>query len=247
MPKKQIFGSIIILVVLCFVCMFIYDEFKDRKDDRKILLLTDTGKSQLILYYNDNENNNYYLYGLNEVVVDYGDRTLELDKALEARQISINDIYSIIGEDHKISYDDGGSVKINNDKISFLQCNTLDGNKDYYFGPSNMEYREGFCKNSPYVCSFTKTYLILDICNSNNENYVYLTLRMFQDEEIVTVRVDKSLINNILEDNYYEFEFASLGSSDLNDIKSVFENHKLISINATDKIESEQINDNVCK
>ena len=32
MPKKQIFGSIIILIVLSLICMFIYDEFKDEKN-----------------------------------------------------------------------------------------------------------------------------------------------------------------------------------------------------------------------
>lgn len=247
MPKKQIFGSIIMLIILSFICMFIYDEFKDRKDDRKISLLTDTGKNQLVLYYSDNENNNYYLYGLKSITVDYGDRTLELNKALEARQISISDIYNIIGEDNKISYDDGGSVKISNGKISFLQCNTLDGNKDYYFGPSNMEYREGFCNNSPYICLFTKTYLILDISNSNDSKYVYVTVRNSQDEEVVTAKTDEYILKDVSEDEYYEFTFASTGKSISDKNKAIFENNKLISVVKTDKANSEYVNEKICK
>ena len=94
--------------------MFIYNEFKDSKDDRQTKLINEVGREQLSLFYTDKDNNNYYLYGLNKITVDYGDRTLELNKALEAKQISINDIYNIIGEDNKVIYKDGGSIKINN-------------------------------------------------------------------------------------------------------------------------------------
>ena len=62
--------------------MFIYNEFKDRKDDRQTKLINEVGKEQLSLFYTDKDNNNYYLYGLNKITVDYGDRTLELNKAL---------------------------------------------------------------------------------------------------------------------------------------------------------------------
>ena len=39
MPKKQIFGSIIILIVLSLICMFIYDEFKDEKNNHQKKLI----------------------------------------------------------------------------------------------------------------------------------------------------------------------------------------------------------------
>ena len=227
--------------------MFIYDEFKDRKDDRQTKLINEVGREQLSLFYTDKDNNNYYLYGLNKITVDYRDRTLELNKALEAKQISINDIYNIIGEDNKVIYKDGGSIKINNKDLSLIQCHTTNGNNDYYFGLSNMEYREGFCKDDPYICSFTKTYLILDIRDSNDNKYVYVTVRAFQDEEVVTAKVEKYLLKDAVEDKYYEFTFGSVGKSKNETAKAIFENNKLINVVETDKVGLEQINDKICK
>ena len=53
MPKKQIFGSIIILIVLSLICMFIYDEFKDEKNNHQKKLIVEKGGSKLSLYYTD--------------------------------------------------------------------------------------------------------------------------------------------------------------------------------------------------
>ena len=112
MPKKQIFGSIIILIVLSLICMFIYDEFKDEKNNHQKKLIVEKGGSKLSLYYTD-KNHHYYVYGLRKIIVDYGDHDLELDKALEAKQITIDEVIHLIGNDNKLSYGDGGSIKIN--------------------------------------------------------------------------------------------------------------------------------------
>ena len=212
MPKKQIFGSIIILIVLSLICMFIYDEFKDEKNNHQKKLIVEKGGSKLSLYYTD-KNHHYYVYGLRKIIVDYGDHDLELDKALEAKQITIDEVIHLIGNDNKLSYGDGGSIKINNQDISLLQCHTTNGNRDYYFGPSNMVKKEGFCQEEAYICTFTKTYLVRDITESNDSKYIYLTLRAFQDEEVFTVKVKKSLNPEIEEGKSYEFTFASIGNS----------------------------------
>lgn len=39
--------------------------------------------------------------------------------------------------------------------------------------------------------TFIKTYNILNMIDSNDENYIYLTIRQFQEEEIKTVKVEK--------------------------------------------------------
>lgn len=249
MPKKQIFGSIIILILLSFICMFIYDEFKDTKNERKTKLIVEKGINKLSLYYTDTTGRNYYLYGLNKITVDYGDRSLELNKALEAKQFTMDDVIKLIGKENEISSLNGDFTKINNQNISLLMCQTIgeESNQDYYFGPSDMEKREGFCKAEPYICSFTKTYFVLDVSESNDDKYVYLTLRMFQDEEVVTVKVEKNLVVDMLEDQAYEFQFTSIGNSQQEDIQSIFKNHKLISIQATDRVGLDQINDNVCQ
>lgn len=247
MPKRQIFGSIFILIILSFICMFIYDNFKDVKEARQTQLVVEGNNGGLTLYYQDANKINYYLYDFNQITVDYGDHSLELNKALEAKQITIKEIIQLIGKENKVDYWDGGSIKFHNRDISLLQCQTLEGNQDYYFGPSNMPYAEGFCKDIPYICSFIRTYLVLDISDSNNEEYSYLTLREFQEEEVATVRVDKKLVQDIQEDQYYEFQFGSLTASGKTDIKSLFESHLLLSISHTEKIGLEQINEDVCK
>ncbi len=51
-------------------------------------------------------------------------------------------------------YKDGGSIlyreskpyKLSSEGVSVLKCNTLEGKKDIYIGPINMEYESDFCK-----------------------------------------------------------------------------------------------------
>lgn len=248
MPKKQLFGSILVLILLSFICMYIYDNYKVVN----VTKLTVDEKNKCIgnleLYYTDSKGRNYYLYCLDKLTVDYGDRKLELNDALDRKQITMDFVYEQVKENGKTnSYYDGGSIKYSNDSFSLLACKTISGNNDYYFGPSNMEYREGFCEEIPYTCSFTRTYLVLDISDSNDEAYVYLTLREFQAEEVVTVKVKRSLASVIVEDNNYEFKFASTGKSSDVDIKSLFESNTLLSINSTDRVGLDQINEDVCK
>ncbi len=249
MPRKQIFGSVLILIILSFICMFIYDQFKDVKETKQTTLIEEVSEEnpKLTLYYTDKNGRNYYLYGLDKITVDYSDHALELNKALEARQFSIEEIITYIGRKHEENYWDGGSFKIHNDQISLLSCNTIDRNQDYYFGPSNMEYKEGFCQEDPYICSFIKTYFVLDISPSKDSNFVYLTLKEYRGEEVVTVKVDSSLVGEIEEDHYYQFQFHSLGDSDLEDIESIFKYHKLDSITETEQIEDNQVHENICQ
>lgn len=242
MPKKQIIGSIIIIIILSFICMLIYDKFKDNNTGNEIKLITEDSNSRLTLYYTDKNKNNYYLYGISGVVVDYNDHMLDLNKALEAKQITIDEVIEIIGNSNKISYSDG-SIKINNNDISLLQCN----NNDYYLGKSDMEYKSGFCENKPYVCSFTKTYLVYNVIESNDEDYVYLTLKSNQEEDVFTVKVDRSLNEEIIENEYYEFTFTSDDINNIEDIDNIFSNNRLISIKISDKDLVNQTNDIMCR
>lgn len=248
MSKKQILKSIIVLVLLSFICIYIYDNYKKENITKLVINEKEDCIGNLDLYYTDTEGNNYYLYCLDKIIVDYGDRTLDLNKALDRKQITMDFVYEEVKKNGKVdSYRDGGSIKYNNDSFSLLKCQTLEGNNDYYFGPSNMEKREGFCEEVPYTCSFTRTYLILDTSISNDENYMYLTLKEFQAEEVVTVKVEKSIVPDIIEDTYYEFKFASTGKSDQTDIKTIFESNRLLEINSTEKVGLNQTNENICK
>jgi len=248
MTKRQILKMIIVIIILSFICIYIYDNYKVENVTKLVINEKEECNGNLDLYYTDKEGNNYYLYCLDEIIVDYGDRTLDLNKALERKQITMDFVYEEVKKDGKVNtYWDGGSIKYNNNDFSLLKCQTTLGNNDYYFGPSSMTKKEGFCIEEPYTCSFVRTYLILDTSISNDENYIYLTLKEYQDEEVVTVKIDKTLVPEIVEDNYYEFRFTSTGKSNETDIKSIFESNKLIEINKTIRTGLNQINENLCK
>ena len=87
MPKKQIIGSIIIIIILSFICMYIYDNYKI---EAKTTLVVDseTDEKGIKEYYSD-KNANYYLYNIGGVEIDFTDRDLELNRALEAKQTTM--------------------------------------------------------------------------------------------------------------------------------------------------------------
>lgn len=91
--------------------------------------------------------------------------------------------------------------------------------------------------------TFIKTYNILNVTESNDENYLYLTIKQFQEEEVETVKVEKRLANIVEKGNNYEFTFKYTDKTVKDNIKSIFTNTILISITKTDKQGIEQIQD----
>ena len=133
-----------------------------------------------------------------------------------------------------------------NNGLTLIKCNTLDGNRDIYIGPKDMEYQESFCKNpDSSVKTFTKTYEVLNIALSNSDAYVYLTLRQFQYEEVETVKVLKSLNYDIAVGKNYEFTFEYSNENIEDNIKSIFNNATLTKIVETDKQGLDQIQDSI--
>ena len=103
-----------------------------------------------------------------------------------------------------------------------------------------MEYKNSFCLNQ----NFVRTYKVLNIEDSNDEEYVYLTLRSFQEEEVETVKIEKKFVSTVEEDKSYEFKFRYENDEELKDnIKSIFENSKLVKVYLTDKEGLDQRND----
>ena len=92
---------------------------------------------------------------------------------------------------------------------------------------------------------FTKTYNVLNIADSDDENYLYLTIKQFQNDEVETVKVLKSLANGVEANKNYEFTFQ-YGNKNIEDnIKSIFENATLVQIKGTDKTGLEQVQDTI--
>lgn len=89
------------------------------------------------------------------------------------------------------------------------------------------------------------TYQILNIAESNDEDYHYLTIRKYQAEEIETVKVKKKLAKDVKSDKSYEFTFQYKVGTVEENIKSIFQNAELISIVETDKKGLEQRQDSI--
>ena len=79
------------------------------------------------------------------------------------------------------------------------------------------------------------TYQILNVVESNDEEYLYLTIRKYQAEEVETVKVKKKLAKDVKSDKSYEFTFQYKVGTVEENIKSIFQNAELISIVETDK------------
>lgn len=85
------------------------------------------------------------------------------------------------------------------------------------------------------IGTFTQTYHVLNVAESNNENYIYLTLRKFQAEEVETVKVYKSIAADMKVDKNYEFTFKYQKGTVEDNIKSIFQHAQIISIKETGK------------
>lgn len=92
---------------------------------------------------------------------------------------------------------------------------------------------------SNYRCLGTQTYNVLEIYNSDDDNFSYITLE--KDGEIKTVKGSKVVSSLIKVDSKYQFIFRS--NEDNNDIEYIFNNSEIINIIET----TENVDVIVCK
>lgn len=92
--------------------------------------------------------------------------------------------------------------------------------------------------------SFIRTYNVLNVEDSNDIKYIYLTIRQFQEEEVQTVKVEKKLCPKVTEGKNYEFTIKPNYRLEDN-MLSIFNNSTILSIKETKKIGVEQIQDSI--
>ena len=193
--KKIIITSFIIIIIFLAILLI----KNDRNENTSVTIKakeTNACNKKETLYF-EGKNRNIYLYCLNNVKVN----GTELKDLLQDDEETLDNLLKELGESQKFwdggseIYKDGGSIKYTGSKITILKCNTIDGNKDIYIGNTTMGYEEGFCKRNPTSSKeFIRTYKILNIAPSNDENYLYLTIRQFQAEEVETVKISKNML-----------------------------------------------------
>ena len=93
--------------------------------------------------------------------------------------------------------------------------------------------------------TFTRTYNINHIAYSNDYNYLYITIREFQGEEIETVKVLREKFENANTGDNYEITFKINNNGIEDNLKSIFANSEVIKANKTDKTGLEQIYENI--
>lgn len=97
-------------------------------------------------------------------------------------------------------------------------------------------------KNTIELNAFIRTYNILNVAESNDSKYIYLTIRQFQEEEVQTIKVERKLCPDIVEGKNYEFTIKPDYRMEDN-LLSIFNNSKILAIKETNKIGLEQIQD----
>lgn len=93
--------------------------------------------------------------------------------------------------------------------------------------------------------SFVRTYRVYHIADSLREKYVYITIRGFNQEDIDTVLVEKSLFSSLEVDKDYEFTFKIINEDIDESIQAIFQNSEIVSVQETDKVGEEQINEDM--
>ncbi len=98
-----------------------------------------------------------------------------------------------------------------------------------------------------FTCTFIRTYKVEYILPSNSKEFLYLTIRAFQDEEVQSIKISKALCPEIEQGKYYEFKFRPFEKIEKDNILNIYQKSKLISIEETEKIGLEQIQDRICE
>lgn len=123
---------------------------------------------------------------------------------------------------------------VDSNLIKFVKGNKLVNEKINIYEDENNKTED--------LKSFIRTYNILNVADSNDENFLYLTIRAFNCEEVQTVIVKRELCPNIKVGKNYEFTIKPNFRMEDN-ILSIFNNSSILAIKETDKTGLEQIQD----
>lgn len=223
MKKIQILKIGLLLIALCLVCKYIYDNYRVIPTTTLSVKEMEECDNSLKDYYSTDKGD-YYLYCINDAVVDFTDRNLELDKALAARQVDIDTIKGMLTKKYSLN-----NKKVNyyqNDDISILEC--INKDKTNYIVGKNFEYIEGMCDTKPYLTTYTKEYYVLDISNSKTKDIIYLTLKDDIVDEVDTISISNTY--SLKEGITYSFTFGKHSKDTLATIKDIFKNDVLLDI-----------------
>ena len=97
-----------------------------------------------------------------------------------------------------------------------------------------------------YNCEVTRVYYIDNVSDSNDGNYRYITVHEFQVEGTYTIKIPRSISDNIEENNSYEFTLKTTEDYVKNTTDNLFNNSEIINVSYTDKVGLEQVSTYHC-
>lgn len=237
----------IIFIVLGVMAIFILGMLVDRltfKNEKPVDI-----KQENYRFVTMNEDTNEELYFEKEKIKIYFNGIASIkDEGIELKDKYNTDYFNELlnnmeytdTEKEYIRYMDFG--KYSKEGFSIIKCNQVD---NYYIGPKNLEYKNSMCANPKVGKTIIKTYEVYSIVPSNDDKYIYITIRAFQGEDTAAVKVKSSLNENIEVGKNYEFTFKITDNYVEDNIASIFANLELLKIEYTDKTGLVQINDNI--
>ena len=95
--------------------------------------MKETGNNnKTVVNYLNTKKIDYYLYNIDNIIVNFYDRKLALNNALEMKQISMDEVLGYLEE--KVNMNNGKTVLYQNNDFSLLKCDLENDKTNYVFG-----------------------------------------------------------------------------------------------------------------
>lgn len=240
MKKRNIVGLICVGIIILMIIGSIFYSKNDKnaqENNSVTLLATKTNDCKSNKIYAEMSDYQIISYCLDNIKITDGDTKDLVDYLNNNSIIKVVDSWS-----KKVLNNNNGTLYYNND-YKIVKCN-LDDNKNLYVGTNEMSV-DNLCVKNDEGLSFRRTYQVLNITDSDTDEYWHLTLKEYQVDDVVTVKVKKEINPNLKEKRSYVFEFAYNGTCITDELKWILENAEIVSIKQTDKVGMDAIRDEV--
>lgn len=244
MKKRNVLGFICVGIIILIIIGSIFYSKNDKNNQESNSVIFQASK------INNCKNTKVYAEMADYQIISYCLDNIKISDGSSkdlVNYLSNNNILKVVDSwNKKVLNNNNGTLYYNGD-YKIVKCN-LDNNKNLYVGTDEMTVDDLCVKNSEKT-AFKRTYQVLNITDSDNEEYWFLTLKEYQVDEVVTVKVKKEINPNLKEKKSYVFELEFNGTCITDELKWILGNTDIVSIKPTDKIGMDATRDevNTCK
>lgn len=240
MKKRNVLGFICIGIIVLIIIGSIFYSKNEKNNQESNAVIFQASK------INDCKNTKIYAEMTDYQIISYCLDNIKINDGSSkdiVNYLSNNNILKVVDSwNKKVLNNNNGTLYYNSD-YKIVKCN-LDNNKNLYVGTNEMAASD-LCVKESEKTAFKRTYQVLNITDSDNEEYWFLTLKEYQVDEVVTFKVKKEINPNLKEKKSYIFEFEFNGICIIDELKWILENTDIVSIKSTDKIGMDSIHDEV--